>query len=89
MKLLKSIWMLKEEIKIFGVKITSSLIMVKDSYESVHIDKYPRLYKKFATGTIKSLWTIGMIYWNVQLIFVEPFDTIHYSTLQEWTRNQQ
>lgn len=38
--------MSKEEIKIFGVEITSSLVMVKDSYKSVHIHKYPCLYKR-------------------------------------------
>lgn len=46
MKLLKSIWVLKEEIKIFGVEITSSLFMVKDSCKSLHIHEYPCLYKR-------------------------------------------
>lgn len=47
--------MLKEEIKIFGVEITSSLVMVKDSHKSVCMHKYPCLYKRCCNRHYKNI----------------------------------
>lgn len=47
--------MCKKEIEIFGVEITTSLVMVKDSYKTVNIYKYPFLHRRYGNRHNKSV----------------------------------
>lgn len=48
-------WILKEEIKILGLEVTYSLVMVKDSHTSVHIYRSIHVFiEGVAIGAIKT-----------------------------------